>query len=68
MALDIARKASEIAKSYYLKSNLQIELKEDESPVTEADKAVDKFISEELKKFYPDYGLLSEESADDKAV
>lgn len=67
VALDIAHRAGEIAKSYYLKSDLQIELKEDESPVTEADKAVDKFISEELKKFYPEYGLLSEESADDKS-
>jgi myo-inositol-1(or 4)-monophosphatase len=35
------------------------------SPVTEADLAIDAFLSERLRRARPDYGWLSEETADD---
>jgi len=41
--------------------------KEGGSPVTEADLAVDKYLCETLMATRPDYGWLSEESADDPA-
>jgi myo-inositol-1(or 4)-monophosphatase len=41
--------------------------KEGGSPVTEADLAVNKFLCDELTAARPDYGWLSEESADDPA-
>ena len=41
--------------------------KPDGSPVTEADLAVNKFLSERLRTARPDYGWLSEESEDDAA-
>lgn len=41
--------------------------KEGGSPVTEADLAVNKFLHDRLTEVRPDYGWLSEESADDPA-
>lgn len=44
-----------------------VEIKEDNSPVTEADKLADKLIREYLHKRYPTYAFLTEESEDDKS-
>jgi len=43
---------------------MDIEIKEDNSPVTNADKGADVEIREYLSKLYPDYGFLTEESTD----
>jgi len=66
VALDVASNASKLAMTYYNKSKLNIEIKDDESPVTEADKKVDEYIRTSLHNNFPTYGLLSEESIDDK--
>jgi len=42
-----------------------VEIKEDNSPVTIADKLVDQMIREYLSQHYPDYAFLTEESEDD---
>ncbi len=42
-----------------------IEIKADESPVTQADLKANAHIVSKLKEAYPDYGILSEESEDD---
>lgn len=42
-----------------------VEIKEDNSPVTLADKTADKIIREELHKAFPSYAFLTEESEDD---
>ena len=42
-----------------------VEIKSDNSPVTEADKQADKMISKILKENFPNYALLTEESTDD---
>ena len=44
-----------------------VEIKEDNSPVTIADKTADAIIREHLKKIFPDYAFLTEESEDDKS-
>ncbi len=44
-----------------------VEIKEDNSPVTEADKLADKLIREFLHKCYPTYAFLTEESEDNKS-
>lgn len=41
-----------------------VEIKEDDSPVTAADKGADEMIREELSKEFPEYGFLTEESTD----
>ena len=44
-----------------------VEIKEDNSPVTIADKTADRIIREHLQKMFPDYAFLTEESEDDKS-
>ncbi len=53
-----------IAASYF-RRDLKTWTKENASPVTEADIVLDKFLHSALTTVRPDYGWLSEESADD---
>ena len=46
-------------------STIEVENKEDGSPVTNVDKEVDAYIRNELAKAFPGYGFLTEESKDD---
>jgi 3'(2'), 5'-bisphosphate nucleotidase len=48
-------------------SAFAVEIKEDNSPVTAADKGADAMIRKELHEKFPSYAFLTEESADDKA-
>ena len=60
-------RAAKIAEKHILKiysTNFEVEIKSDDSPVTEADKGADKIIREELGKEFPEYGFLTEESKD----
>ena len=66
VALDAVKKASKIIMEVYTSSDLGVEIKEDNSPVTKADKAADKIIRGLLSSAFPEYGLLTEESLDDK--
>lgn len=63
--LGLAQKCSKKIMSIY-KKGFNVEIKDDNSPVTTADKASDKIIRDTLLKEYPSYGLLTEEDADDK--
>ena len=52
-------RAAKIAEKHILKiysTNFEVEIKSDDSPVTEADKGADKIIREELGKEFPEYG------------
>jgi 3'(2'), 5'-bisphosphate nucleotidase len=64
-ALKAAKKASKKILEYYYKG-FNVKFKADKSEVTSADLASEKIIKETLTKAYPDYGMLSEESVDDK--
>ncbi|MYZ49912.1 3'(2'),5'-bisphosphate nucleotidase CysQ [Propylenella binzhouense] len=61
-----AREAGALALSYF-KRDCRSWAKEGGSPVTEADFAVDRFLNDALLRARPDYGWLSEETADDPA-
>lgn len=67
--LQEAIKAGLMAKSKILEiyhaSKLDVEIKQDNSPVTIADKSADKIIREHLSKAFPSYAFLTEESEDD---
>lgn len=63
---DCAREAGRIAMGYFGKSP-DVWLKGGTSPVSEADYAADKYLRETLLAARPDYGWLSEETADDAA-
>lgn len=66
LILQAAREAGELALSAR-QSGLKIWSKEGGSPVTDADLAVDTLLKTELGAERPDYGWLSEETADDPA-
>ena len=60
-ALDAAEAAGTIAKSLF-RRNLEVHLKADKSPVTEADLRCELAIREILESRFPDYGFVGEET------
>lgn len=67
VALEAAKKTIPTILEIYNSNELGVEIKEDNSPVTKADKAADKIIREYLHEHFPHYALLTEESLDDKS-
>lgn len=67
VALEAAKKTIPTILEIYNSRELGVEIKEDNSPVTKADKAADKIIREYLHEHFPSYALLTEESVDDKS-
>ncbi len=63
---DILTDAGELALRYFGK-NIKNWQKDDDTPVTEADLAVNDFLAENLYKLRPEFGWLSEETTDDPA-
>ena len=60
-ALAAAERAAQIARSLYQK-NLEVRLKEDKSPVTEADMRCETAIRDILEARFPSYGFYGEET------
>ena len=60
----LALEAGDAIMEVYAKDDLGVESKEDESPVTAADKAADAIISQGLRDAFPDVMLVTEEQAD----
>lgn len=59
-AIEAARAAGEIALRYF-RTNLTVETKADQTPVTRADRECEAAITEILSARFPDYGFLGEE-------
>ncbi|WP_374469800.1 3'(2'),5'-bisphosphate nucleotidase CysQ [Phenylobacterium sp.] len=66
LILDAAREAGRLAHDLRARG-LEVEYKAGNSPVTNADLAADALLRERLGAARPDYGWLSEETADDPA-
>jgi len=62
---EVVRKAGALAKTHYDLNSAEIRVKSNNSPVTDADIAVNTFLLTELMRARPDYGWLSEETKDD---
>lgn len=60
-AIQAAQAAEEVIRKYYL-SNLEIEVKEDRSPVTVADVETEKTIKKIILDAFPDHGFYGEET------
>ena len=60
----LADDASKISMKYFRKT-LKIQNKDDESPVTIADKETEQTIREKIRKNYPNHGILGEEYEDE---
>jgi inositol-phosphate phosphatase/L-galactose 1-phosphate phosphatase/histidinol-phosphatase len=56
----LADLAGEVLRPYY-RSPLVIDSKGDRSPVTEADRAVERALREAIRKAYPEHGIVGEE-------
>lgn len=65
LLVDAVRQAGELAKTHYDLNESEIWNKSNNSPVTDADIAVNTFLLTELMKARPGYGWLSEETKDD---
>ncbi|MFK8035439.1 MAG: inositol monophosphatase family protein [Hyphomicrobiales bacterium] len=59
-ALEITEQASSIPRSYFRK-DVSIDQKQDESPVTIADRETEAFIRKRLSNKFPDHGIFGEE-------
>ncbi len=59
-AIVAARAAGEIAQRFF-RTDLAVEIKQDRSPVTEADRACELRIVEILRERFPEYGMCGEE-------
>ncbi len=66
-AIRAARAAGEIIAGYYARGSVEVDLKADASPVTQADRDADAAIAAVLRAAFPDDAILSEESPDDDA-
>lgn len=65
--VSIAHGAGDVIMKIYDSPGFETSIKSDNSPLTEADTQANEYIISELKKHYPDYAILSEESADDRS-
>ncbi|MEM7129913.1 MAG: 3'(2'),5'-bisphosphate nucleotidase CysQ [Chloroflexota bacterium] len=63
-ACKLAREAATIVNTFYVGS-AEVQYKDDNSPVTEADRSANQHILDRIQRAYPNDGLLSEESKDD---
>lgn len=62
-AKDIASQAGEIILQNFSKAALAVEWKEDNTPVTIADKEINKLVIEHIKNRFPEDGVLGEEQS-----
>lgn len=60
--IDLIEKAGEALLELYKKQDLDIEMKADATPVTEADKLSNEFLRKGLKKLFPEIPIISEET------
>lgn len=63
-ACTVAKEASTIVKTFYIGSS-DVQYKNNNEPVTEADRSANLHIVTRVKEAFPDDGVLSEESKDD---
>lgn len=64
VAVDAAREAGRIVRGYY-QDSYTITQKGEDNPLTDADLASNRVLFERLRGNFPDFGWLSEETADD---
>ena len=60
-AVDLVRRAGEMSLRWFRAPGLVVDRKGDGTPVTEADRAVERFLRQEIGRVYPDDGVVGEE-------
>ncbi|MCG8422038.1 MAG: 3'(2'),5'-bisphosphate nucleotidase CysQ [Proteobacteria bacterium] len=61
--LDVARRAGDVIMDIYGKDDFAVQTKDDDSPLTRADVASNRLITEALRELTPNIPILAEESA-----
>ncbi len=64
-AIDLAQRAGKITLEYF-RSQIEVEVKHDHSPVTIADQKAEEFLRTEIEKQFPEDGILGEEFGEKK--
>jgi myo-inositol-1(or 4)-monophosphatase len=62
-AVKLALQTGDLLQKYYNPTGIHASMKPDQTVVTEADLAADKFITQQIKQNFPHDGILSEESS-----
>lgn len=62
-AVDLTRRAGELSLHWFRTDDLKVDRKGDGTPVTEADRAVERFLRNEIGRSYPDDGIVGEEES-----
>ena len=57
----LAEKSGEVIKPYFAKADLAVEFKQDQTPVTRADREAEAAMRDMIRKAYPHHGILGEE-------
>ena len=60
-AVDLARRAGELTLRWFATDDLDVESKADGTPVTQADRAAERFVREQLAEHHPDDTVIGEE-------
>lgn len=60
-AVDLARRAGDLTLSWFRQRGLRVDTKADRTPVTDADRAAERLVRDELSRRYPDDGIIGEE-------
>jgi histidinol phosphatase-like enzyme (inositol monophosphatase family) len=64
VAIDVVRRAGAITLEWFRQERLTIETKGDGTPVTQADRAAERFVRDELARRFPDDAIVGEEEAE----
>jgi histidinol phosphatase-like enzyme (inositol monophosphatase family) len=59
--IELAGRSGDFIRPYFARSDLKVELKADQSPVTEADRGAEELMRGLIAKRYPDHGIIGEE-------
>ena len=63
-AVELARRAGDLTLRWFRAPDLVVDVKADATPVTEADRAAERFLRRELAARFPDDGIVGEEEAE----
>lgn len=62
-AVDLAKEAASISNKYFGHDNYTTEWKDDNTPLTIADTAINDMVIERVKKLFPEHGVIGEEAS-----
>jgi histidinol phosphatase-like enzyme (inositol monophosphatase family) len=59
--IELAERSGEFIRPYFGNPSLAVEIKEDDTPVTAADRGAEKLMREMIRRKFPDHGIVGEE-------